>query len=283
MDMNEPYSTEVTTSISAFVDRIEQVLLDRGTPRAERTSICQEVETQIHMLIERRIESGVEFNIDLVHGIIESMDPPDSYAPETSHMAEPIIEPILQTDLPTGAAPHAINQPAMPKPTPTVVDKVRKFLDRPKRTTPALDWVGICGLVATCFGLFLTVARPGRGDGAAIFGLFMVVAGVTASAFSFWRILHSNGLLTGQRIASIGVLMLPFLIINALLVAILFATPFGIVLGVLTVVALLIYGNYYFLQRALRWLSVYSVNMAEPDRVKPEVMGDDSMLSGVAT
>ena len=278
MDMNEPYPIEITTLISAFVDRVEQVLLKRGTPRAERTSICQEVETQIHMLIERRIESGAELNIDLVNGIIESMDQPDSYAPETS----PLTEPILQTVLPTGASPPASKQHAMPKATPSVVDTVRKFLDRPRRTTPALDWVAICGLVATCFGLFLMVARPGRGDGAAIFGLFIIVAGVTASAFSFWRIRHSDGLLTGQRIASIGVLMLPFLLVNALLIAILFATPFGIVLGVLTVVALLIYGNYYFLQKALRWLSIYSINTAKADSVKPEVMADNGVLSGVA-
>jgi len=108
------------------------------------------------------------------------------------------------------------------------------------------------------------------------------VAGVTASAFSFWRIRHSNGLLTGQRIASIGVLMLPFLLINALLIAILFATRLGIVLGVLTVVASLMYGNHYFLRQALRWLSIYSVNRAEADRVKPEVMADNGVLSGVA-
>ena len=278
MDMNEPNSIEITSLISAFVDRIEQVLLNRGTPRGERTNICQEVETQIHMLIERRIESGAELNIDLVSGIIESMDPPDSYAPETPPTAEPIIEPVLQT----GAAPDASKQPEMPKTKPSVVDTVRKFLDRPKRTTPALDWVAICGLVATCFGLFLMVARPGRGDGAAIFGVFFIMAGVTASAFSFWRIRHSNGLLTGQRIASIGVLMLPFLLVNALLIAILFATRFGMVLGVLTVVALLIYGNYYILQHALRWLSAYSVNTAEAERVKPEVIADNGVLSGVA-
>ena len=277
MDMNEPHSIEITNLISAFVDRIEQVLLNRGTPRAERTSICQEVETQIHMLIERRIESGAELNIDLVNGIIESMDPPESYAPETPPTAEPIIEPVHQT----GAAPDASKQPEKPKSKPSVVDTVRKFLDRPKRTTPSLDWVAICGLAATCFGLFLMVARPGRGDGAAIFGVFFIMAGVTASAFSFWRIRHANGLLTGQRIASIGVLMLPFLLVNALLIAILFATRFGIVLGVLTVVVMLIYSNYYFLQRALRWLSVYSVNTAEAERLKPEVMADNGVLSGV--
>ena len=278
MDMNEPNSIEITSLISAFVDRIEQVLLSRGIPRGERTNICQEVEAQIHMLIERRIESGAELNIDLVNGIIESMDPPESYSPETLPTVEPIIEPVLQT----GAALDASKQPAMPKTKPSVVDTVRKYLDRPKRTTPALDWVAICGLVATCFGLFLVVVRPGRGDGAAIFGVFFIVSGVTASVFSFWRIRHSNGLLTGQRIASIGVLMLPFLLVNALFVAILFATRFGIVLGVLTVVVMLIYGNYYLLQHALRWLSVYSVKTADSERIKPEVMADNGVLSGVA-
>ena len=279
MEMNEPYPTEVTQLINAFVDRIEQVLLSRGTPRSERTNICQEVETQIQMMIERRMESGAELNIDLVKGIIESMDPPESYAPVINPVAEPTIEPVLQTDATQQASKNADSKPWS---KPPFVDYLQKLLDRPKRTTPALDWVAICGLAAIFFGLFLVVAGPGRGDDAAIIGLMVILAGVAASCLSFWRIRHSNGLLTGQRIASMGILMTPLLLINAFLIAVLFATPFGIILGVLTVIAALIYGNYYVLRRAMSWLASYSVRVPNADTTNTQVSPDNAVLSGVA-
>lgn len=283
MDMSEPYPANITQLISVFVDRIEQVLLSRGTPRAERTSICQEVETQIQMLIERRIESGAELNIDLVTGIIESMDPPESYAPAIDPIAEPTLEPTLEPTRHAEPSSPISKQPdGKPWAMPTFVSYVRKFLDRPARMTPVLDWVAVCGLVATCFGLLLTVTRPGRGDESAIFGLFFIMAGVAASAISFWRIRHSNGLLTGQRIASIGILMLPLLLINAFLITILFATPFGIILGVLAAISIFVYGNYYILRYALRWLANYSVKTPEVELPKPEVSADRGMLPGVA-
>ena len=279
MDMSEPYPANITQLISVFVDRIEQVLLSRGTPRVERTSICQEVETQIQMLIERRIESGAELNIDLVTGIIESMDPPESYAPAIDPIAEPTLEPTRHAE----PSPPISKQPdSKPWAMPPFVSYVRKFLDRPARSTPVLDWVAVCGLVATCFGLLLTVTRPGRGDESTIFGLFFIMAGVAASAISFWRIRHSNGLLTGQRIASIGILMLPLLLINAFLITILFATPFGIILGVLAAIGIFVYGNYYILRYALRWLANYSVKTPSVELPKPEVSADHGMLPGVA-
>ncbi|HUP82511.1 MAG TPA: hypothetical protein VM260_28415 [Pirellula sp.] len=77
----QAYPTNVTPRINDFLDRIEGVLLDRDTPRAERTSICAEVESQIHTMIERKMEAGAELNLELIAGIIESMDPPESYAP----------------------------------------------------------------------------------------------------------------------------------------------------------------------------------------------------------
>jgi hypothetical protein len=279
MDTNEPYPADITQLISIFVDRIEQVLLNRGTPRAERTSICQEVETQIQMLIERRIESGAELNIDLVNGIIESMDPPESYALAIDPIAEPTVEPVLHTE---SSPPVGKQSDSKPWATPPFIDTIRKVFDRPKRTTPVLDWVAICGLAATCFGLFLIVTRPGRGDESAVIGLFIILAGVTASCISFWRIRHSNGLLTGQRIASIGILMLPLLLINALLITILFATPLGKVLGVLAAIAVFVYGNYYIVRYALHWLATYSVKIPGTELPKPDVSADNGMLPSVA-
>lgn len=272
MELNEPYPIEVTQSINAFLDRIEQVLLNRGTPRAERMSICAEVETQIHTLIERKVEAGVAINLDLVIGIIESMDPPESYA----GAAEPVVnaEPVL----------HADPVPAFSKKTKAnpILVYFRSFLNRPPRTNPELDWVAICGLVATCIGLlFIAGGLRGRREEAAVFGFLALFAGVLASGISFWRIRHSNGLLTGQRIASIGVLMLPLVIVNLILGAVLFASPFGRFLGAVVMAVALIYLNYRMVQYALHWLSCYSAKSPDAEPSKPESNTDSAVPSGM--
>ena len=272
MELNEPYPIEVTQSINVFLDSIEQVLLNRSTPRAERMSICAEVETQIHTLIERKVEAGAELNLDLVTGIIESMDPPESYAA--------LAEPVLHAETPL----HA-------KPVPTAGKKTKKnltlgyfrsLLNRPPRTSPELDWVAICGLAATCFGLlFIAVGLKGRSEGGAGLGFLILFAGVIASGVSFWRIRHSNGLLTGQRIASIGVLILPMVIVNLILGAVLFASPFGRFLGAVVMAVALIYLNYRMVQYALHWLSCYSAKSPDAEPSKPESNTDSAVPSGM--
>ena len=272
MELNEPYPIEVTQSINAFLDRIEQVLLNRGTPRAERTSICSEVETQIHTLIERKVEAGAELHLDLVTGIIESMDPPESYAASVEPIAH--AEPLL----------NAEQHPSKSQSTKRnrVFDFVRTHLNRPPRTSPELDWVAICGLVATCFGLlFIAVGLTGRSEVGAVLGFLILFAGVIASGISFWRIRHSNGLLTGQRIASIGVIMLPLVIVNLILGAVLFASPFGRFLGAVVMAVGLIYLNYRMVQHALHWLSCYSAKAPGAEPYKPEPNADSAVPSGM--
>ncbi len=279
METNEPYPLEVTNAINAFVDRIEQVLLQGGTPRSERTSVCAEVETQIHMMIERKIESGAELNLDLVNGIIESMDPPESYTRSD--------EPAASLESHVRSAPSSPDVKS-PEKRP-MFDHVRKFLNRPARTTPVLDWVAIVGLASTCLGLLLAfVGIVERSEFATVSGLFWIFAGVIASGISFWRIRHSAALLTGQRIASVGVLALPIAISNAILCALLFATPVGRVLGAIVMVGALVYANYRVIQYALRWLASYSaeasqpvVDINEPIR-KPEPEAGQ-MTGGIAT
>jgi hypothetical protein len=272
MESNEPYPIEVTQSINAFLDRIEQVLLNRGTPRAERTSICSEVETQIHTLIERKVEAGAELNLDLVTGIIESMDPPESYAASVEPIAH--AEPLLQAE-----PVPSISNKMKKKP---VLDYFRSFVDRPPRTSPELDWVAICGLVATCFGLlFIAVGLRSISEEGEVLGFLVLFAGVIVSGISFWRIRHSNGLLTGQRIASIGVLMLPLVIVNLILGAILFASPFGRFLGAVVMAVALLYLNYRMVQYALHWLSCYSAKGLDAAPSKPEPSADSAVPSGM--
>lgn len=272
MELNEPYPIEVTQSINAFLDRIEQVLLNRGTPRAERMSICVEVETQIHTLIERKVEAGAELNLDLVTGIIESMDPPESYAASSEPVAQ--SDPLLQSEpLPSKSKSTKRNR---------VFDYVRTHLNRPQRTSPELDWVAICGLATTCLGLLLiAVGMSGRIEESAVLGFLILFAGVTASGISFWRIRHSNGMLKGQKIASIGMLMLPLVIINLILGAILFASPFGRFLGAVVMAVGLIYLNYRTVQYALQWLSCYSAKAPDAEPTKPDPIADSGVTSGM--
>ena len=266
MEINEPYPIDVTQRINDFLDRIERVLLDRDTPRAERTSICAEVESQIHTMIERKMEAGAELNLELIAGIIESMDTPESYAPTLE--SQTIKECATVT-------PPTTNIP--------LYGFASWIKDRFQRTNPGIDWVAVSGLASTCFGslLILAGARGGRGgEAVAVFGFLMIFAGVVASGISFWRIRHSNGLLTGQKVASIGMLILPLLIVNGILSGILFASPFGRFLGAVTLATGLVYANYRIVQYALRWLASYSAVAPLAEPTKPEPITDSGTLSG---
>ncbi len=269
MEINEHYPIAVTQRINDFLDRIERVLLDRDTLRAERTSICAEVESQIHTMIERKMESGAELNLELIAGIIESMDPPESYAPTLESQT------IKDGDSIATLTPATTNIP---------LNGFASWIkDRFQHTTPGIDWVAVSGLASTCFGslLILAGARGGRGgEAVAVFGFLMIFAGVAASGISFWRIRHSNGLLTGQKVASIGMLILPLLIVNGILSVILFASPFGRFLGAVTLATGLVYANYRIVQYALRWLASYSAVTPLVEPTKPEPITDSGTLSG---
>ncbi len=280
MEMNEPYPLEISKAINVFVDCIEKNLLQSGMPRAERTSVCAEVETQIYAMIERRMEAGAELNLELVSGIIESMDQPESYAKE--------VAPFM---LPESAA-----LPVTPPSNRSTVEKqpflksVRKIMARPARTQPGLDWVAIAGIVASSVGVLMLIVGQGRrSEFLIVTGFLSVFAGVVASGVSFWRIRHSNGLLTGQRIASVGVLMLPIVFLNAVLCSILFATPIGRVLGAFILATALVYANYRVIKLALQWLDSYSATAvrettsvpAEPSR--PSESGGGQLPGVVAS
>lgn len=275
METNEAYPEIITQTINAFVDRIEQVLLAKGTARAERTSICSEVETQIHLMIERKIESGSELSLELVTGIIESMDPPESYGVPMD------VSSVESTST-------ATSQPASKLPPSSEgifgFAHFKKLLDIPKRTAPATDWVAIGGLAAICMGvlLFPMALLSGRhgGEVLAVGSFFLIFAGSIASVVSFWRIRHSNGLLTGQKIASSGMIAVPFFLVNVLLCAFLFATQIGYVLGGFLMFAALVYGNYRVLRHTIAWLGAYSVNASEANAKASEARNDTTEVSG---
>lgn len=68
------------TLIDGRLDTIERVLLQAEVSRAERVSIVEEVENQIHELLSRRT-SGEPTRADVL-AVLASLDPPEAYAPE---------------------------------------------------------------------------------------------------------------------------------------------------------------------------------------------------------
>ena len=74
--------------------------------------------------------------------------------------------------------------------------------------------------------------------------------------------------------------MLPLLVINAILCAILFASPFGRFLGAVVMATALVYANFRFVQYALRWLATYSAAAPLAQPVKTEPNTESGGLTG---
>jgi hypothetical protein len=72
-------SAELRSLIDDRLDAIERVLLQAGTPRAERQSIIAEVETQIFELLARRDGQPLP---ETLHEVLASLDAPESFLPE---------------------------------------------------------------------------------------------------------------------------------------------------------------------------------------------------------
>lgn len=263
MESQQPMPPEIVQLIQSFVDRIETTLLARQLPRGERMTICDEIESQIYTMIARRTEAGAELNLELVNSIIESMDPPESYARNT--LDEPNV-PQFESDPVASNATHNPEVPAGAIPAPSVSSRFKKFVpefvSRHFGETPHTDPLGICGLIACLFGaLLIPIGMGGRhgAEGVIVFGILLLFLGTIASAVSFWRIRSSHGKLLGTRYASLGLLVLPFVFTNCFLIAFAFATRLWMVLGALVLLAAFIYANYRVVRFALRWLETSSI------------------------
>jgi hypothetical protein len=256
METNQPYPTDVAQHIHAFVDSIERVLIERAVTRTERNTICDEVASQIQTMIERRVEAGAELNLELVRSIIESMDSAESYARST--------EPG-----PSAPVAESIERKAEPLERPTqwarlgkkqIQDLVPGFISKQFGGATRTDFFAVVGLATSILGcLFLPFGMSRRHESISVFGLFLLFLGTIASGIAFWRIRNSNGRLQGHRLASIGILVMPLLFLNAVLAAVLIAGRVGLVIGGIAVVAGVLYGNYRLIRFALSWLETSSL------------------------
>ena len=257
METNQPQLSEITELIQSFVDSIERALIERGLPRSQRNNICDEVESQIQTMIERRVQAGAELNLELVHSIIESMDPAESYRQTAQPVANESVassevESRKESRLPS--VDHALASLG------AFTKGWQEFISKQLRGSQSMQWLAALGLGISILGcLFLPFGMSRRHEEMSVLGFLLLFAGTIASAIAFWRIRSSNGRLRGQTVASIGILVMPMAFMNGILAAVLILGRVGLVIGALAVFAAVIYGNYRFVRYALEWLVTSSI------------------------
>jgi hypothetical protein len=256
MEPNQAYTAEMLEMIQSFVDRVDQALIAAGMPRVQRNNVCDEVESQIHLMIERRIEAGSEQNAELVTSVIESMDPPESY----SRQFETASDSKTQNQSDNVSASKSTNGSISGSTFTTAFGTRipgfwRSIVDRLTSQEPHVDPVAVAGLGLVGLGAVLSpFGIAARSEGMTVLGFFFVFLGAIASGVSYWRIRNSRGNLLGKRFASAGILVLPLLVGNTLLVSVLIATGLWLVLGTAAVIAAFLYGNYRLIRKAVQWL-----------------------------
>jgi hypothetical protein len=255
METQSALPEDVKTMIDSFVDRIDRVLVERGMPRTQRNTVCDEVESQIYLLIERKADAGSEINVSLVASIIESMDPPESYrdsADSSAAAADTTVAMDAPIQVQSAAQPRNSQKTDSFWKTTELFTKLDAFLN-PKK--PHVDPIAIIGLFLSCVGvLFLPVGVAARSESVTVLGLLTLFSGTIGSGISYWRIRNTKGRLLGKRLAAIGLLIMPCLFLNAIVVLVMVATRIALLLGVLAVVLAGLYVNYRLINRSLRWL-----------------------------
>jgi hypothetical protein len=277
MDSNLSLSSEMTTAINIFVDRIEAILIRDAVPRSERTTICDEVESQILTMVAQRIESGSELSLELVKSIVDSMDQPESYSTSVGASTIESLEPIEmeRIESPSSAPstsekvgdcmegkPHA-SIPKMPSWRAAIGSIGRKTIGSLLQTETIVH--GGLGLSMLGLLLFLlSFADRHRGGPGLLLGFAIMLVGCLLCGISYVRIRLSNGDVagagtigartTGSRRAAIGMISLPFAMANLIVISILIGTHAWILLGAACVVVLVAYANYRLWQLALKML-----------------------------
>ncbi|MEQ1825042.1 MAG: DMT family transporter [Pirellula sp.] len=257
METNPGFPTEIVQIIQSFIDKIDQELIDRDMPRVQRNTVCDEVELQIHLMIERKLEMGSELTQELVASILESIDQPESY----------------RLGLETSQQEASRHVPPMPehKNKPEKVDArfywsftefLQRIQKRFQREQPHTDPVAVTGLVLASLGAIVFILGIlETAEALTVFGLLGLFLGSIASGVSYWRIRNSGGKLLGKRFASTGLLIMPFMFINAVVASILILSGLWMVLGALIVAIGVIYVNYRLIRRWLAWLEKESVSV----------------------
>lgn len=221
-------ATRLESTLQAMVDdrldAIDRVLLESGMSRSERRGIAEEVEAQIYELLGRRA-AGEPTRADVL-AVLESLDPPEAYAPEGHRAAW------RRLDMPR----RRVRQPWLLALGSAVAGSLVLLL-------------GACG-IAMCLeealGLLLITG-------------FILAAGSATSLcgmFAIRQIRDSDGWITGLPAAFFGAIIIPLAIANTLLLAA-FLLFHGLGMYVLSAFAV-IGGNAFLIFHAWRWISADS-------------------------
>jgi uncharacterized iron-regulated membrane protein len=192
--------------------------LDAGVSRGERQGVVEEVEAQIHELLSRR---GSEPTAADVAAVLESLDPPEAYAPEGYR--------------------GRVNRP------------------RPRVPQPCLVALGSAA-GAIVFLLLATIAfemgQTQSGEAMLSVLFLTVIVGAAVTGLGLWsirRIRASAGWLTGLPAALFGALVFPLLVANLLVLLLFeFFEEKGLIIFVASVV---IGANAYTVKRIWDWVS----------------------------
>lgn len=187
MVADETLTAELQALIDARLDTIDRMLLGR-VPRADRTAITREVETQIHDLLAER-GSG-EVDRDLVLSALARLDPPEAYLAEQ-----------------TAGDPAEIRRPAPPRP-------ISHLQVIPSRAGQVSGVVGLSAIGFDLFAAFLLACGLMSDSEAAVFGFLGLAGlacllGMVAVGVSLFARVASNWAIIGLTTGLIAMLVSP--------------------------------------------------------------------------
>ncbi len=269
MDLQEPLPNDIQSAIHAFLDQVDTVLLGRLVPRDQRCSIVGELESQIMTIIERKISSGSELNIELVRNIIETMDPPESYGGEFETPASAPQAAMPTFDVPT-------KKTTTPWSKYSIRDAIHRWMPKDR---PRYDEVAIVGHLVGAFAfLFFLASFEGRSEFVLVMAMFFGLICSGLGFYSLQRIRRSNGVRVGTRGAFVNMIAFPLILSNMLLLAILFQSPLGIFLASLVMAAALLYANYWVVRFAWRSMTSNQTILGSTSIGFKSVDGQDTSL-----
>lgn len=160
-------SAEAQSLLDAHLDAVERVLLNAGLSRAERQTICDEIQSQARDMLEAR---GVAApTVADMQAVLAAMDPPDSYRDSAAPTAPKVPAK------PTRLHPAALWSVILP-----AAAFLLMFLPfGPKGEGAGLTFLGATALIAVALGVASIVAvrsRPDRwrGVGLAAIGICLL-------------------------------------------------------------------------------------------------------------
>ncbi len=222
-------TTKLDSALQALVDdrldAIDRVLQHAGMSRSERRGIVEEVEAQIFELLGRRVE-GEPTRAEVV-AVLDSLDPPEAYAPESYRRRFELRDPY---------------------------DEVRRRVPQPSLLALASALGGLFVLILVVLAYSLLASNGG--EMALLLATFVLFAGAGVSVCGFLsirQIRESGGWLTGLPVALFGALLFPLLMFNGLLLMALVFTA-EISLYVFTGLAV-VAANAYLVAHAWWWVS----------------------------